>query len=171
MAKDGKKKGKPLTGLAAALVKAGVMPEKQARGVAREQRKEAKELGEEGLAERRAAEQQALAQRAADAAEAERAALRAGEAEAAAQLIRDHAWSGYQGRRRWFFVERSGQVSFLDVNDEVTALLRDGQAAVVAGLDEDEGQTFVVKGADVLGKIALVARENILFWNGARDRA
>ena len=52
----GKGKKKQLTGMAAALAKAGVMNEKNARKAQREARREERQLGEDGVARKRAEE-------------------------------------------------------------------------------------------------------------------
>jgi hypothetical protein len=163
------KKGKPLTGLAAALVKAGVMEEKSAKKVQREQRREHKALGEEGVATKKAEEQAATQAREREQAQAAADARLAAEQDGVFALISENARPGWQGRRRWFFIRNDGQVDFLDVSDEVTRLLRDGAAAVVEATAG--GKALVVHGAEVLGKIALAARGRILFWNKLAEPA
>jgi uncharacterized protein YaiL (DUF2058 family) len=137
VAKDDKKRpsGKPqLTGMAAALAKAGIVSEKQARAAQREQRKEARDLGEDVVAARDAAERAALAKRLEAEAEARRAAdaaqVAAERRAAVLRAIEDGRIPGEGGQRRWFFVARDGRVPFLEVSDDAARALSDGRAGI-----------------------------------------
>lgn len=158
----GKGKKKQLTGMAAALAKAGVMNEKNARKAQREARREERQLGEEGVARRRAEELAEIERKKDEAAAAQRDES-AKELEAkVAELIEAHVVAGWQGRRRWFYLDGE-QVLPIEVSDEVARLLKEGQAAIVRAAEE--GKTLIVRDPDVLGRIAVTAKERLLFWN------
>ncbi len=167
--KDKGKKGKPLTGLAAALVKSGHLDEKKAKKLVREQRREEKALGREGKAAREA-------QKAAEAAahrEAEAAASRERERQRASEeqrqrvtrVVRENRQEGVSGRRRWFYVARSGRVQFLDLDDSTAGLLSGGEAGIV---EDSEGSALghsVVVGERNLVTLLGVDRDLVRFWS------
>src|SRR5262245_51060693 len=128
MSKDKKSKAAPLTGLAAALVKAGKLSEKDARETAREQRREDKALGREEVeareAERKAAAEAARQVEARAARERELARVATEARERARLAILEHRHAGGDGGpRRWFFVARDGRVPFIECTDECGRLL------------------------------------------------
>lgn len=168
--KEKEKPKKPLTGLAAALVKAGKLDEKQARELAREQRKEDKELGRDGVEAREAQKQ------------AEAEARRQAEAEAARQRERDRVAreareralrtvqdnrhpGGESGSRRWFFVARDRRVPFLEVTDECARMLMDGKAGIVESCDPDAPGHVVLAGDKHLVTLLNIDKELVRFWN------
>lgn len=169
MGKDKKKPGKPLTGLAAALVKSGHLSEKAASKIQREQRREDKALGREGVEQRdlqKAAE--AAARRAAEA-EADR--VRQAEVtdgasrERAARTVREAQLENTGGRRRWFFVARGGRIRFFEVDDTTARLLMDGEAGIVESVGEAKGEHTLVGGQRALGTLAGIDPELVRFWN------
>ena len=107
------KKSKPLTGLAAALVKSGHLSEKKAKTLARGQRREDKKLGRDGVALRQAEKQQAAAEERAAEAAADRAREETRKAtqadEGILRAIRDGLNPSSAGGRRWFFAARDGR--------------------------------------------------------------
>lgn len=176
MSKDGKKsKAKPLTGLAAALVKSGHLKESDARDLAREQRREVKALGREGLEHREAEKKaEAEARRAAEAEAArERERSRVGREalERAHRVVVDNKHPGGEGgARRWFYVARGGRVLFLEVQDEVGRLLADGKAGIVEGCDPAaQGAHVVIVGEKHLQTLLGIDKDLVRFWN--RDAA
>lgn len=150
MAKGGEKPKKPLTGLAAALVKAGALNEKDARNTLREQRREDKALGRDGVAARRR--------------EQERAAR---EARArAAHTVAEHVHpGGGGGPRRWYFVTREGRVPFLEVSDECGRMLLDGKAGIVEACGRPGADHVVVAGEKHLVTLIGIDKELVRFWN------
>ncbi|MCO5170212.1 MAG: DUF2058 family protein [Planctomycetes bacterium] len=172
---DKKSKAKPLTGLAAALVKSGHLDESKARELAREQRREEKVLGREGVEQREAERKAALeAQRDAEADAArqrERARVEREARERARRVVHDNTHPGGEGgSRRWFFVARGGRVLFLEVTDEVGRLLADGKAGIVEGCQpEAPGAHVVVAGEKHLTTLVGIDRDLVRFWN--RDHA
>jgi hypothetical protein len=168
--KKGKgKKGKPLTGLAAALVKSGHLSEKTAKKITREQRREDKALGREAVAEREAEKQrQAEAERAAEAAAArEREAGKLAD-EALLRvhrLILSKQLSGPGGGRRWFFAARDGRVLFLDLADDVAGLLANGGAGIVEGAGVGSAEHVVVAGETTLEALRAIDADLVRFWN------
>lgn len=173
MGKDEKKsRANPLTGLAAALVKSGHMKEKDARELQREQRKEEKALGRDGVAEReahKAAEAEARRKAEAEAQrlrEQERTARAA--RERATQLTLDNLHPGAEGgQRRWFFVARDGRVPFLELSDDAGRMLYDGKAGIVELLDPATGRVrhVVVAGDKHLVTLSGIDKELVRFWN------
>lgn len=169
----GEKKGKanPLTGLAAALVKAGHLDEKQARELAREQRREDKALGREGVEQREAekrAEAEARKAAEADAArERERQRLAREARERAERVVRDNRHPGAEGgSRRWFFVTRGGRVPFLELTDEAARLLMDGKAGIVEACDPAAPDAHVVvTGEKHLTTLLGIDKDLVRFWN------
>lgn len=172
MAKDEKKRpsGKPaLTGMAAALAKAGVVSEKQARAAQREQRKEVRDLGADVVAAREAQERAALAAKLAAEAEAKREAEAAQLArerrEAVLKAIKDAMIPGEGGQRRWFFVARDGRVPFLEVGDEAGRLLADGRAGICElPLPDGRVRHVLVGGEKNLQTIQSLDLELVRFW-------
>jgi hypothetical protein len=168
---DKKSKANPLTGLAAALVKSGHLDEKKARELAREQRKEEKVLGRDGVEEReaqRAAE--AAARRDAEAAaarERERLRLDREASDRARRVVVENKHPGGDGgARRWFYVTRSGRVLFLEVTDEVGRLLADGKAGIVEACDPAAPTAHVVvTGEKNLQTLLGIDKELVRFWN------
>lgn len=175
MSKDEKKKkANPLTGLAAALVKAGALDEKEARKLVGEQRREEKSLGREGVAEREAARQAELEAARAAEAEAQRQLARAREEEdkggRAERARRDGLVQGWAGNRRFFFVARSRRIPFLDVSIEVARALSDGKLGIVeAGGDDPEEHLIVDERA--LLTLHGVDPELVRFWNRSGGRS
>lgn len=162
-----KRKKKELTGLAAALVNAGHMGDKQARKLQRENKRELKQLSPEEIA---AQKQEALAKaeaRAHETMEQKNAAARTEASQALRRAVRSEAAAGWEGRRRWFYVRRDQRLSFFDVSDEIARLLRSGQVAVVEGFDEDEGQHFLLKDPLLVGKVKVEDPTRVRFWNQA----
>lgn len=161
------KRKKKLTGLAAALVQAGHLDDKKARKLAREKKREDKSLGAEEVAARKTAELEAAAERKAAELEAkETATVDAKRAEVRAQ-VRSQAATGWQGRRRWFYVRRDQRLSYFELSDEMARLMRGGQAAIVEGFDADEGQHFIVKDPLLIGRIRVEDASHVRFWNQA----
>lgn len=164
--KDDKKK--PLTGLAAALVKAGHLDEKSARKLVTEQRREDKAIGREGVAEREAQKEAELVAKRAAEAEAQRALAReheqSGARERIERAVRDGAIQGWTGNRRFFFVARSRRIPFLDVSIEVARALSDGQLGIVeaGGADPDE---HVIVEERALTTLHTIDPELIRCWN------
>ena len=161
------KKKKELTGLAAALVNAGHMGDKQARKLQRENKRELKQVSPEELA---AQKQELLAKaeaRAQEAIQAKNAAARSGSSEVVRRAVRSEAAAGWEGRRRWFYVRRDQRLGFFDVSDEIARLLRSGQVAVVEGFEEDEGQHFLIKDPLLVGKVKVEDPSRVRFWNQA----
>lgn len=162
-----KRKKKQLTGLAAALVQAGHLDDKKARKLTREQKREDKTLGADEVAARKAAELQAAAERkAAELAAREEASVDAKRAEVRG-MVRSEAASGWQGRRRWFYVRRDQRLSYFEFSDEMARLMRGGQAAIVEGFDADEGEHFVLKDPLLIGRIRVEDPSHVRFWNQA----
>src|SRR5262245_18733518 len=139
MSKDKDRKGSkaaPLTGLAAALVKAGKLSEKDARETAREKRREEKALGRDEVerleAEKKAAAEAARQAEARAARERELARVASESHERARLTIEENRHAGGDGGpRRWFYVARDGRVPFVECTDECGRLLLDGKAGVV----------------------------------------
>lgn len=162
-----KRKKKQLTGLAAALVQSGHLDDKKARKLTREQKREDKSVGVDEVAARKAADLQAAAERkAAELAGREAANLDEKRAEIRG-MVRAEAASGWQGRRRWFYVRRDQRLSYLEFSDEMARLMRGGQAAIVEGFDEDEGQHFVLKDPLLIGRVRVEDPTHVRFWNQA----
>lgn len=162
-----KRKKKQLTGLAAALVQAGHLDDKKARKLAREQKREDKSLGAEEVAARKAAELQAAAERKAAEQEAREAAEVGAKRAEVRALVRTEAASGWQGRRRWFYVRRDQRLSYFELSDEMARLMRGGQAAIVEGFDADEGHHFILKDPLLIGKVRVEDASHVRFWNQA----
>src|SRR5688500_1921477 len=168
---DKKSEANPLTGLAAALVKSGHLKETEARDLAREQRKETKALGREGVEQREAekrAEAEARKQAEAEAArEREKQRLAREARERACRVVADNRHPGGEGgSRRWFFVARSGRVPFLEVTDEVSRLLMDGKAGIVEGCDPEASHAHVVIVGDKhLNTLLTIDKDLVRFWN------
>lgn len=170
MAKKGKgKKGKSLTGLAAALVKSGHLSEKKAKRIQREQRRDDKSLGRDGVAEREAAKQVEIAARRAAEAEAARERQRALEDQATTERARRALSDGLEpisgGRRRWYFVSRDRTVRFLDLSDTAAQMLRGGQAGIVESLGLVPDAYAVVSGERSLQTLVGIDPELVRFWN------
>lgn len=173
MGKDEKRsRANPLTGLAAALVKSGHMKEKDARELQREQRKEEKALGRDGVAEREA--QRAAEAEARKKAEAEAQRLREHERvaregrEKAVRLTLDNLHPGAEGgQRRWFFVARDGRVPFLELSDDAARMLMDGKAGIVELLEPGAARVrhVVVAGDRHLVMLTGIDKELVRFWN------
>lgn len=171
MTKKDDKPKKPLTGLAAALVKAGKLDEKDARKIVTEQRREDKALGRDAVEQREAEKKAALeAQRAAEA-EAQRALAKDKDAqekrERVERAIRDNVISGWGGNRRFFFVARSGRIPFFDVNIDVARALTDGKLGIVeaAGVIDDD---HAIVEERALVTLHGVDPELVRFWNRGR---
>lgn len=171
MAKDEKKKpsGKPaLTGMAAALAKAGIVSEKQARAAQREQRKEVRDLGADVVAAREAAEKAELARKLAAEAEARREAdaarVAAERREAVLKAIKDAMIPGEGGQRRWFFVARDGRVPFLEVSDEAARALSDGRAGICELTEGGRTRHVLVGDEKRLQTIQGLDLELVRFW-------
>lgn len=168
MSKKDDKPKKPLTGLAAALVKAGKLDEKDARKLTAEQRREDKALGREGVEQREAERQAALAAQRAAEAEAQRALAKGKEeqerSERVQRAVRDHLVSGWGGNRRFFFVARGGRIPFFDVSIEVARALSDGRLGIVeaGGVIEDE---HAIVEERALVTLHGVDPELVRFWN------
>ncbi|MBL4848640.1 MAG: DUF2058 family protein [Planctomycetes bacterium] len=160
-----KRKKKELSGLAAALVKAGHMDDKKARKLQRERKREDKGLGTEGVEARKAEERAATEERSADRAEVERERERSTTSAEVQTLVRSEAESGWQGRRRWFYVRRDQRLSYFDLSDEVARLLRGGQIAIVEGFGSDEGSHFLLKDALLIGRVRAEDPTHVRFWN------
>lgn len=161
---------KPLTGLAAALVKAGALNEKDARNTLREQRREEKALGRDGVAEReaqRAAEAEARRKADAEAARRREQERTAREARArAAHTVAEHVHpGGGGGPRRWFFVTRDGRVPFLEVSDECGRMLLDGKAGIVEACGRPGADHVVVAGEKHLVTLVGIDKDLVRFWN------
>ena len=163
------KPAKPLTGLAAALVKAGKLDEKKARNLTREARREEKALGREGVEERDAQKRAELEARKEAEAEAsrqrERQRLEGETMQRARRTVHDHADPGYRGNRRWFFVTRAKRILFLDVNDSTAGLLREGQAGIVESLGQATEDHTVVLTERALVTLVGIDKELVRFWN------
>jgi hypothetical protein len=164
------KKKTQLTGLAAALVKSGHLDEKAAREIAREQRKEVKELGRDGIEEREAQKKaEAEARRAAEAEaarqrEKDRVAREA--REKAVRTVQDNKHPGGEGgQRRWYFVTREKRVPFLEVTDDCSRMLMDGKAGIVESCDPENPGHVVVAGDKHLQTLLNIDRELVRFWN------
>jgi hypothetical protein len=172
MSKDDKKsKAKPLTGLAAALVKSGHLKESEARDIAREQRKETKALGRDGVEQReaaQAAELEAKRKAEADAArERERQRVEKTTIERAYLVVQENRHAGGDGGpRRFFFITRERRVPFLEVQDEVSRMLADGVAGIVEACDGrvPSGHVVVV-GEKNLQTLLTIDKEIVRFWN------
>jgi len=166
--KNKKGKAPQLTGLAAALVKAGKLDEKKANKLTREQRRDDRKVGRDEL-DRRAAEKQAAAEASRT---AEAAASRQRQAahdtsatrERAGRAVRDDLVRNRGGNTRWFFITRSGLVPFLEVDRETSYLLQDGKAAIVEshGVTPEPHAIVAAKGANTLHTID---PEFVRFWN------
>ena len=163
-----KRKGPPLTGLAAALVKAGKLDAKSANKLTREKRREDRKLSPEELAQQEAEKQaEADARRAAEA-EASRARQAAQNAAAADSRAQRAVQSGLVrttgGGGRWFFVSRSGLIPFIEVDRETGHKLKDGQAGIV----ESQGvvsAAHCIVGAQALMTLHTIDPEFVRFWN------
>ncbi len=155
------------------LRKAGLVSEKDLRRAKHEERVHASEVGRAGLAAERRAEEERLraeaeAQRQADRARDEDRKRREREAAArqrvaqllAGGLIRDAT----AGNRRFFFVTRSGRISFLDVSDLAARRLSMGSAAIVetGGHLRREHCVLIDRAA---AELAASHPEMIRFWN------
>ncbi len=168
---DKKSKANPLTGLAAALVKSGHLKESDARDLTREQRREAKALGRDGVEQREAERKaEAEARRASDAEaarEREKARVTREAQERARRVVHDNKHPGADGgSRRWFFVTRGGRVLFLEVTDEVGRLLADGKAGIVEGCDPAApGAHVVITGEKHLQTLLGIDKDLVRFWN------
>ena len=165
------KKKKQLTGLAAALVKAGKISDKQARKNQREQRREDRNLGEAEVAARKAKVVEEAARKAEAEQVAARQAARSASSEENRALVSAHKLEGWQGRRRWYYVRRDQRLSYFEVSDEVARLLREGQAVIVEGFDDAEGQHFLVKDPMAIGRIHVEDAAHVRFWNQAESRS
>ena len=178
----GKKKKKALTGLAAALVSSGHMKEKQARKVTREQRRDDKALGREGVAQREAERAQAESERKAKEAETNRQRAEQERVQAASQseerglekaraIVREHHEAS-RGRRRWFFVARDRRVLFLELSDAAAGMLVQGQAAIVESLGQAQGSHAVLVGEPNVERLSAVDPDCVRFYNrgGAEER-
>lgn len=164
-----KNKAKPLTGLAAALVKSGHLSEKKAKEISREKRREDKDLGRKGLEQREAElRQQAAAERVA---EAEAARLREAQRvssetdDRARRAIRDNLHKAPGGGRQWFYAVRDGRVLYMDVSDEVAGLLARGGAGITESLGQAPGEHAVVVGERALQTLIGIDKELVRFWN------
>lgn len=164
-----KHKGKPLTGLAAALVKSGHLDEKKAKRLVREQRREEKAIGREGVAaleeERRRAAEAAREAEAARSRERERARAEAERAERVQRTLREGRLSGVGGRRRWFYVARSGRVEFLDLDDSTAGLLASGEAGIVEDPAGSPLGHSVLVGEKLRVTLVGIDKELVRFWN------
>lgn len=162
------KKGKPLTGLAAALVKSGHLSETKAKKLVREQRREERGLDPAERAQREAERRERLAaERAAETAaarERERERLTA-EALARARRIVRAGGTTSPGPRRWYFVARDGRILFLDVSDDTAALLASGGAGIVEALEEGPEEHLILIGARDLESLRAIDPEAVRFWN------
>ncbi len=168
------KKGKPLTGLAAALVKSGHLSEKKAKAISRDQRRGDKALGRKGVEEREEQQQQqAAAERLI---EAEAARARANQRassetdERACRAIRDNLHKAPGGGRQWFFAARDGRVLYMDVADQVAGLLARGEGGITESLSQAPGEHAVVVGGRALQTLVGIDKELVRFWNREEPR-
>ena len=168
------KKGKPLTGLAAALVNSGHLSEKKAKAITREQRRDDKAVGRKGLEEREAQQQQEAA--AARQVEAEaarvRATLKASSEtdERASRVIRDNLHKAPGGGRQWFYAARDGRVLYMDVADQVAGLLARGEGGITESLGQSPGEHTVVVSERALQTLVGIDKELVRFWNREEPR-
>ncbi len=170
MGKKNKGKKKPLTGLAAALVKSGHLAEQKARKLTREQHRDDKALGRAGVTQREEQKQASTtAEKQAEAAasrERERSRLDAEAAERARRVIRDNRCPSGAGNRRWFFVGRDQRVGFLDLDGVTARLLGDGEAGIVESLGEGPAP-FTVVNQRALTTLLGIDEGLVRFWNRA----
>lgn len=155
------------------LKKAGLLTEKQVRQAKHQERLHAAEVGFAGLeAERRAAEQKELAEvaarREADRRRAEEERRRERESAASqrlAQLVRG-GWirEATAGSHRFFFVSRSGRISFLDLSDMAARRLAIGAAAIVETQGFVRGEHCVVNDR-VASELSQLQPEMVRFYN------
>ena len=162
------KKGRSLTGLAAALVNSGHLSENKAKKLTREKRRDDKALGRDAVAGREAQEAVAAAgKRTAEAmADRERELARVGvEArERARRVVRENLVST-AGNRRWFFGARDGRILFVDVGDDVAGMLVSGGAGVVETLGEARDAHGVVGSPKALQTLVGIEAGLVRFWN------
>jgi hypothetical protein len=166
--KNKQSKAPKLTGLAAALVKAGKLDEKKAKKLTREQRRDERKVGRDEL-ERREAEKaaEAEARRVAEAeANRQRQAQRDGAAERdrAQRAVRDGLVRNLGGSTRWFFVARSGLVPFLEVDRDTSRQLQDGQAGIVESCGASP-QPHAIVNAKALNTLHTIEPDLVRFWN------
>jgi hypothetical protein len=163
------KKGKPLTGLAAALVKSGHLSEKKAKSLGRDQRREDKALGKDGIAQREAQKQATdeAARVAQASADRERAASKTSDEahERLRRVVRDGMAHGAGGSRRWFFVARDGRILFMELADDVAGMLVSGSAGIVESLGEARDAHVVVAPERALTTLVGIDPEVVRFWN------
>lgn len=155
------------------LRKAGLVNDKQVRRAKHEERLRAAEVGREGLAAERAAEEERLrreaeARRQADRAREEEARRRAAE-EAQTHKLGQSIRGGWirdatAGARRFFFVTPSGRISFIDLSDMAARRVVTGGAAIVQTLGHVRGEYCVVTDR-AASEIEKLAPATVLFWN------
>jgi hypothetical protein len=146
------------------LRKAGLASEKQIRQAKHQERVHASQVGHKGLEAERSAEEERLraetrARRLADQArEEERRRKEKEEATEGrlAQVIRG-GWvrDATAGSRRFFFVTRSGRISYLDLTDVAVRRIAGGRAAIVETCGHVRGEYCVVndRAASELAKL------------------
>ncbi len=163
------KKGKPLTGLAAALVKSGHLSEKKAKSLGRDQRREDKVLGRDGVAEREAEKhaKDEVQRQAKAKVDRERSKVKTSDdsQERLRRVIRDGMAHGAGGSRRWFFVARDGRVLFMELADDVAGMLVSGSAGIVESLGEHRDAHVVVSPERALTTLQGIDSGVVRFWN------
>ncbi len=161
------------------LRKAGLISEKQLRQAKHQERVHASEVGHKGLeAERRAEEERqradAAARKEADRkrAEEQRRTEREHAAEQRIALLVRGGWirDATAGSRRFFFVARTGRISFLDLSDAAARKLATGSAAVIETSGHVRGDHGVVTDR-AAAEIAEADPQMIRFWNRETRRS
>lgn len=159
-----------------ALRKAGLVSDKEARQAAHRDRVRRKELGEEGLAaERRSLEvaEREEAERRRHEDQARDSKLRAQRAEAerdekVTRLITEGDLLLREGGpKRFYFEAQGGRIYFLDVSDQLSRRLAQGDAAIVDARGVLRNNYTAVSGKTAAELRALDATR-ILFWNAER---
>ncbi len=155
------------------LLKANLTSKKQMRKVEHEKRVKQKKLGKDGLEKEKIQHQKELEEKERKKKlaqqEQNRHRLEAEEAKKTAQWIenlvsrQDLTQTGF-GSCRFYFVDSTNKIPFLEVSDDMASRLVDGKVAIVE-LQQGERPGFFLVSNDVAAKLMQAAPETIRFWN------
>lgn len=174
MGKKKKKDKKPVGGLMAGLIKAGVVSQKDARKIRREQREEVKaekkahgHKGVEELEKRKLEELAALAEaRKDETRQAEAARVERSRRERLRRLLGSGLFAA--GRRRFYFVRPDRFIDFVEVDDMTVRQLEDREVIIARDPARRAGD-YVLLAKSWLGELRELAPELVLFPPAARS--
>ena len=167
-----KKKKKQAGGLMGELLKAGVVSEKQARGIRREHRDEVKKIKkEQGLSGNHEAEEhkrQAQLKLVEEKQKREQARQKQLHAEQNRRrletLLRGRVAAG--GNRRFYFVRSDKVIDFVEADDSTVRQLGSKEAVIVQKLEPRAGDYWILPNTTKLHEIRSIAPEMVLFPQG-----